>query len=249
VLYLPDLTQKYGLKISGGAGELRATENLVNGWMHTGPGPIYIADSTTSQNVTASGQAVADVTQALGQIALSAAGIPSLPSASSSKTSGTETAAKNRPDPIKDYAQIFIFEPVLSTDVRGTKTVSWHLIDGLPKFPRDWIELERDAAPVAVSGMPPGAGNGQDAGTAAESAIRQTLSKSWKIADSALDVKISSGKMVVTIAAKPVQVGGNAAQLKSDTFDAAKNYDASAGLNIPQDPDHISVSASIDPTP
>jgi len=30
-VFLPDLTQKYGLRIKGGVGEMRATENLVNG--------------------------------------------------------------------------------------------------------------------------------------------------------------------------------------------------------------------------
>ena len=51
--FWPDLTQKYGLRIKGGMGELRATENLVNGWMHTGLGPLYLKDSSTAETLTA----------------------------------------------------------------------------------------------------------------------------------------------------------------------------------------------------
>jgi hypothetical protein len=35
IIFVPDLTQKYGLQITGGAGEFRADMNMVNGWMHT----------------------------------------------------------------------------------------------------------------------------------------------------------------------------------------------------------------------
>ena len=66
--FVPDLTQKYGLKVSGGVGEFRAAMNLVNGWQFTGLGPYYMKDSSTAQDVMASGiaarlggQAVQDV--------------------------------------------------------------------------------------------------------------------------------------------------------------------------------------------
>jgi hypothetical protein len=38
LVFVPDLTQKYGLRIKGGSGEFRAAMNLVNGWMFTGAG-------------------------------------------------------------------------------------------------------------------------------------------------------------------------------------------------------------------
>jgi hypothetical protein len=31
IIFVPDLTQKYGLRVTGGAGEIRAAMNLVNG--------------------------------------------------------------------------------------------------------------------------------------------------------------------------------------------------------------------------
>jgi hypothetical protein len=55
IVFVPDLTQKYGLRIRGGAGELRAAMNMVNGWMFTGLGPFYMKDSSTAQNVLADG--------------------------------------------------------------------------------------------------------------------------------------------------------------------------------------------------
>ena len=55
IVFVPDMTQKYGLKIKGGAGEIRAAMNLVNGWQFTGLGPYYMKDSSTAQNTLAAG--------------------------------------------------------------------------------------------------------------------------------------------------------------------------------------------------
>lgn len=55
VVFVPDLTQKYTLEINGGPGEIRAAMNLVNGWQFTGLGPYYMKDSSTAQNIMASG--------------------------------------------------------------------------------------------------------------------------------------------------------------------------------------------------
>jgi hypothetical protein len=44
IVFVPDMTQKYAFKVKGGAGELRAAMNLVNGWMFTGLGPFYLKD-------------------------------------------------------------------------------------------------------------------------------------------------------------------------------------------------------------
>ena len=68
IIFVPDMTQKYGLKVNGGVGEIRAAMNLVNGWQFTGLGPYYMKDSSTAQDIMASGiaarlggQAVQDV--------------------------------------------------------------------------------------------------------------------------------------------------------------------------------------------
>jgi hypothetical protein len=55
VIFVPDLTQKHYLRIKGGPGEVRATLNMVNGWMFTGLGPFYFKDSSTAQNILATG--------------------------------------------------------------------------------------------------------------------------------------------------------------------------------------------------
>lgn len=58
IVFVPDMTQKYVLQIEGGAGEMRAAMNLVNGWQYTGLGPFYIKDSSTAQNTMARGLAI-----------------------------------------------------------------------------------------------------------------------------------------------------------------------------------------------
>lgn len=75
IVFVPDLTQKYGLKVKGGVGEIRAAMNLVNGWQFTGLGPYYMKDSSTAQNVLASGIAarlgasgVADVVNSIADL-------------------------------------------------------------------------------------------------------------------------------------------------------------------------------------
>jgi len=55
IVMVPDLSQKYGLNINGGPGEVRAAMNIVNGWMYTGMGPFYLKDSSTAQNRMAKG--------------------------------------------------------------------------------------------------------------------------------------------------------------------------------------------------
>ena len=73
---LPDLGQKYGLRVKGGTGEMRATFNIVNGWMFTGPGPVYMRDSSKADTATAAANGVAQVTGTIGQTVLSALGVP-----------------------------------------------------------------------------------------------------------------------------------------------------------------------------
>ena len=45
IVFVPDLSQKYGLKVKGVAGEIRAAMNLVNGWMFTGDGKVIAGTS------------------------------------------------------------------------------------------------------------------------------------------------------------------------------------------------------------
>src|SRR5262249_54986372 len=70
-----DMTQKYGLRIKGGVGEIRAAMSLVNGWQFTGLGPYYMKDSSTAQNVLATGitanltaRGVADILKSLADL-------------------------------------------------------------------------------------------------------------------------------------------------------------------------------------
>src|SRR5215831_13923373 len=55
IVFVPDMSRQYGLKIHGGPGEIRAAMNLVNGWQFTGIGPFYMKDSATAQNILAQG--------------------------------------------------------------------------------------------------------------------------------------------------------------------------------------------------
>lgn len=145
VLYLPDLTQKYGLEIHNGPGEFRATMNLVNGWMNTGAGPIYMRDSTTAANTVATGMAASDVLDSVASLGIVGArpavnngGIAAaeLLRAISRKDesappgfAATTTKRRAHTQSINNYAEIYVFELTKS---------GWQL---LPKMP---IQLNRD---------------------------------------------------------------------------------------------------------
>ncbi len=126
---MPDLSQKYGLRIKGGVGEIRAAMNLVNGWMFTGLGPYYMKDSSTAQNILAhgiaanfTGRGVADVIKSLGDLKTS------IGPGAKKRESGevlralSEANVKIRslgplqPMRLEGFAQIHIFEPQLQPD-------------------------------------------------------------------------------------------------------------------------------------
>jgi hypothetical protein len=225
IVYLPDLTQKYGLRIKGGSGEMRATENLINGWMHTGPGPIYLRDSFTADKVTAVGQAVSDIGQTLGQVALSAAGIPNLPGTSSlsSSRAAVNTGAP-KPSQIRDYAQISVYELVLNTDASGKKSTAWQTMTNLPSFTRDWIELERAASSGGATQAP-----GQQENKDAETVIKKGLQdKGWIIAG----ITVSNDDQSMTVAVSGKQTGKNAGDLTSDAKTAAEDCIKTQNLKI-----------------
>jgi hypothetical protein len=131
IVYLPDLTQKYGLRIHGGHGELRATENLVNGWMHTGPGPFYTKNSSSAETATAVGQATGTIVDSVAKGIVSGL-VPSGAAASAASsalkavaTAGQEGGATNNLTQITNYAILYVYEPILDTT---NNTVSWQLI-------------------------------------------------------------------------------------------------------------------------
>jgi hypothetical protein len=126
IVFVPDLTQKHVIKITGGPGEFRAAMNLVNGWMFTGLGPFYLKDSSTAQNILATGGAitlggrgVADVVTSLADLSKAAPG-----KAQTGPFDGNQVAARVseiqllmdqnnlRPEPInlKSFAEIYVYE-------------------------------------------------------------------------------------------------------------------------------------------
>ncbi|MEO9930565.1 hypothetical protein [Rhodopirellula bahusiensis] len=141
VIFVPDLTQKYGLQISGGAGEFRAAMNMVNGWMYTGMGPFYMKDSSSAQNAMATGVAamyagrgVSDVVDSVGGLTTAIGNLPG--QESGIRTDGAqadefsdavralELAQKMAPKVHRDilnYAEVYIYEPVLLPDGQTTE--------------------------------------------------------------------------------------------------------------------------------
>jgi hypothetical protein len=231
-VFLPDLTQKYGLRIKGGVGEMRATENLVNGWMHTGPGPIYFKDSSTAETLLASGQMVSDIGSTLGQIALNAAGIPTLPTGSS-KGSGVSLTASNTGKPsapgaalqtITNYAEIYIYEQTLTNDAAGHPAITWIPVSHL-NFARDWVGLEQ----ANNGGTPNGEPSSGTDNTVMDNDIAQQLgAKGWTKVTVQTDLETSS--LIVNVTA--AQAGKTADDLKKDTTDAATQSIKTESLTI-----------------
>ena len=150
IVYVPDLTKRYGLKIRGGPGEIRAAMNLVNGWQFTGTGPIYLKDSSTAQNILASGistrlggAAAADVLNASANLAKAfpAGGKQggAIPGDDERVQTLSETLSalpvNMKVQKIADFAEIHVYEPQLAPDGQ----VIWHkIVDGL-KFDRHYL--------------------------------------------------------------------------------------------------------------
>ncbi|MEM7453397.1 MAG: hypothetical protein AAF456_03475 [Planctomycetota bacterium] len=164
IVFVPDLSQKYGLQISGGPGEVRAAMNMVNGWMYTGMGPFYLKDSSTAQNRMAcgvqalfTGRGAADVLNEVSDIA--ALGVPSPNTAPSVNENTTDTIPTNTlvnavtefadaikqqqmiPAKMLNYAEIYIYEPELSPDGQ----MHWELIVE-HHFDRDYMTRDPSLA-------------------------------------------------------------------------------------------------------
>jgi hypothetical protein len=144
IVFVPDLSQKYGLRVKGGTGEMRAAMNLVNGWMYTGMGPFYLKDSSMAQNIMAigassmfAGRGAADVVESVGGLVAATMPTPS----GGEERSPDEQAFDARLDQLEklarilkaqqpvacemlNYAEIYIYEPKLTPDGNTT----WELI-------------------------------------------------------------------------------------------------------------------------
>jgi hypothetical protein len=154
IVFVPDLTQKYGLKVSGGVGEIRAAMNLVNGWQFTGLGPYYMKDSSTAQDLMASGiaarlggQAVQDVLK--GVAGLTGRGTTQAGTVNASAPQVQELARAIGELPrdrfplmsLPNYAEIHVFEPRLGADGQ----MEWSEIANL-SFNRDFIGSNKTKA-------------------------------------------------------------------------------------------------------
>lgn len=125
IVFLPDLTQKYGLRVKGGVGEMRATLNMVNGWMFTGPGPVYFKDSSTADIATANWTGADSALESAAKIVSTIYGVPSLGGGSSSNKLQA-AAVPGKSYELTNYAQIWIYEGNLSTD---RKSMTWNLLN------------------------------------------------------------------------------------------------------------------------
>lgn len=157
IIFVPDLTQKYGLKINGGVGEIRAAMNLVNGWQFTGLGPYYMKDSSTAQNTLAGGitanlaaSGVADVVKAAAQLkpgtgtltsGTQPVGTTPAPAFESVEKLKALTDAMRQLNPrfltIPAYAEISIYEPFISPE----GTMEWKLI-AEKSYSRDMVATD-----------------------------------------------------------------------------------------------------------
>ena len=158
VMFVPDLTQKYGLQISGGAGEFRAAMNMVNGWMYTGMGPFYMKDSSSAQNAMATGigalyagRGASDVLNEVGELTTAIGELPgpnestdfqqlSDLAAAMREVSAAAEAAPLVPDKMLNYAEIYIYEPVLTPDGSSTE---WRMV-AEHHFVRDYFRYGYD---------------------------------------------------------------------------------------------------------
>jgi len=173
IVFIPDMTQKYGLKIKGGTGEIRAALNLVNGWQFAGMGPYYMKNSSTAQNVLAGGvganlafRGVADVVRSVAQLqgelqsggGFTQTGSPAVEAVSETLQDLDLSRGKMTLD---GYAEIHVYEPYLTPD--GMMMWRELIPDGLI-FDRDYLGAQTTktsltpAGPSEQSGKP---SNGQ----------------------------------------------------------------------------------------
>ena len=156
IVFVPDLTQKYGLKIKGGVGEICAAMNLVNGWQFTGIGPFYMKDSSTARRTLASGitanltgRGIADVVKSVADLSKAVKGTKSEGEVETAGTKGVTVAQAQRvvesiktlnPEPMKpiqDYAEIYVYEAFVGPD----GMMDWRQINPKSSFSRHWLSV------------------------------------------------------------------------------------------------------------
>ncbi len=194
IVFVPDMTQKFALKINGGVGEIRAAMNLVNGWQFTGLGPYYMKDSSTAQNTLASGitanlaaSGVADVVSAVanikppaGQVAKpdvapppGGANTPAPLPVDATRVQAVHNLMRSlnpKTLTLTGFAEISIYEPYIAPE----GTMEWRLITK-QSFDRDHLSISASVdevmamlkAATTTSGAAPAAGNG-NTGAAAQ---------------------------------------------------------------------------------
>jgi hypothetical protein len=149
IMFLPDLTQKYGLRIKGGVGEMRSTLNMVNGWMFTGPGPVYFKDSSTAEITTANWTGADSALESAAKIVSTIYGIPSIGgTGTSNKLQSAKVPGAPAGNEISDFAQIWIYEGSLSPD---GKSMTWNLLKSsdhaTATITRTYLGLESTQSP------------------------------------------------------------------------------------------------------
>lgn len=184
IVFVPDLTQKYGLKIRGGPGEIRAAMNLVNGWQFTGIGPFYMKDSATAQNILANGisarlggQAAADILSASADLAKAAGVFQSGQVAADDRSVQAlskeleELKAGLTPMTLPNFAEIHVYEARL-----GPAGMEWAEIVGL-SFNRDYLGKESVKAAIVPSPIPTAGGGLQSGRLGTGNAIPESVAR------------------------------------------------------------------------
>ncbi len=162
IIFVPDLTQKYGLQVKGGVGEFRAAMNLVNGWQFTGLGPYYMKDSSTAQNTLAGGITANLAASGVADVVKAVAGLSPTATSSGATKTGVAPPVQLSPDAakvkalanalqqlqpkfvkIQGYSEISIYEPYLSPE----GTMEWRLLME-KQFDRDVMQSGFDSQQV-----------------------------------------------------------------------------------------------------
>jgi hypothetical protein len=155
IVFVPDLTQKYGLRLKGGPGEVRAALQMVNGWQFTGLGPFYLKDSSSAQNCIAcgiatelGGRGVADVISSLADLAQAAESAGGTMEGSRvaelmDRIDQLQTSADTSigPGVLSNFAEIHVFEPILTPEL----TMEWREIACFD-FSREYLAGKRAVA-------------------------------------------------------------------------------------------------------
>jgi len=216
IVYLPDLTHRYGLRVKGGSGELRATLDLVNGWMFTGPGPLYLRDSFTSEKITAGGSAASGLLDSASKFASSLAGGTVAAAGKAAAAAGKVGAQAENVSPaalafqdVAGYAELHVYEPrVVEAD--GVKTITWVEMKDLKiSMSRPTVGL---SAGAAQGGAPGKAG-------AKDTPVVQALQK-LSLADG-----VQGGKFTVSKASFDSTTGQAEVTLASNGKTMGRTYD------------------------